>query len=245
MFSTNLEYQLLLGLVLSITFARLAWRMRGVTRSGAIAGSAVCFVFFTGAGWPAFAGLVAVFLLAWISTRIGYRRKVRLGTAESRQGRKASQVFANLSIAAVCALLHGIHPYSTLWGEIFALGMVAAFAEAAADTVSSEIGQMQTHARMITTLKKVPSGTDGGISPLGTFAGLLAAVLVTLLCHVVHLAQWRGVAVAIAAAILGMFIDSLLGALLERRGVLNNDSVNFLGTLLAASAAVLFAVFLI
>jgi uncharacterized membrane protein len=33
--------------------------------------------------------------------------------------------------------------------------------------------------------------------------------------------------------------DSYLGALLERRALLNNDAVNFLGTLIAAGAAFL------
>ena len=38
-----------------------------------------------------------------------------------------------------------------------------------------------------------------------------------------------------------MIADSYLGALLERRKLLNNDAVNFLGTLVAAGAAFLLA----
>jgi uncharacterized membrane protein len=34
-----------------------------------------------------------------------------------------------------------------------------------------------------------------------------------------------------------MLVDSFLGAWLERRRLVNNDSVNFLGTLVAAAAA--------
>ena len=34
-----------------------------------------------------------------------------------------------------------------------------------------------------------------------------------------------------------MFLDSFLGAWLERRRLINNDLVNFLGTLIAALAA--------
>ena len=37
-----------------------------------------------------------------------------------------------------------------------------------------------------------------------------------------------------AGAIVGLFFDSLLGAVLERRGWLNNDAVNALSTLAAA-----------
>jgi uncharacterized membrane protein len=41
------------------------------------------------------------------------------------------------------------------------------------------------------------------------------------------------------AGFIGMLLDSLLGALLERRGALNNDAVNFLGTFSAALIAFL------
>jgi uncharacterized membrane protein len=37
----------------------------------------------------------------------------------------------------------------------------------------------------------------------------------------------------------GLFVDSLLGATIERRGWLNNDAVNFLSTLAAALMAIL------
>jgi len=40
--------------------------------------------------------------------------------------------------------------------------------------------------------------------------------------------------VAWGAAVAGLFADTLLGATLERRGSLNNDSVNFISTSLAA-----------
>jgi uncharacterized membrane protein len=38
-----------------------------------------------------------------------------------------------------------------------------------------------------------------------------------------------------------MFCDSLLGASLERRRVLNNNAVNFVSTLIAAMVAILMA----
>ncbi|MGH9566350.1 MAG: DUF92 domain-containing protein, partial [Candidatus Angelobacter sp.] len=216
-------------------------------------------VLFVGAGPGAFIGLVAVFILAWASTRVGYRRKQEQGTAEGKAGRKASQVLANLSVAAGCAVLRFAHSRVIVSGviasilgasdavasslEIFSLGMVAAFAEAAADTVSSELGQIQRRARLITTWRMVPPGTDGGVSPLGTLAGVFSAALVAGTCFLVRLVPSRGAVIAIVAATIGMLADSLLGALFERRGVLNNDAVNFLGTLIAAGVAIFYASF--
>jgi uncharacterized membrane protein len=51
------------------------------------------------------------------------------------------------------------------------------------------------------------------------------------------LVDGRGRWIVAAAAVTGMFVDSLLGAVLEGPGWLNNDAVNFLGTLSAALLA--------
>ena len=88
---------------LTVAFTLLARVLRGVTNSGAVAGAFSCFVLYAGGGPGAFAALVTVFALAWITTRLGYARKQKLGTAERREGRKASQVLANLGVATACA----------------------------------------------------------------------------------------------------------------------------------------------
>ncbi|MGC2181842.1 MAG: DUF92 domain-containing protein, partial [Terriglobales bacterium] len=96
-----------MGLIIAITtaFAGLGYLVRGVTRSGAIAGAGVCFALFASAGPGAFAALLSVFAVTWIATRLGLPRKQRLGTAERGEGRTASQVLANIGVAAVCAVL--------------------------------------------------------------------------------------------------------------------------------------------
>ncbi len=89
--------------IVTLTFTTLARFVRGVSFSGAIAGAVICFVLFASAGPGAFVALVSVFILTWISTRLGYGRKQKLGTAQNSEGRTASQVLANLSISAACA----------------------------------------------------------------------------------------------------------------------------------------------
>jgi uncharacterized protein (TIGR00297 family) len=234
--------QLLTALVVTLAFTALAWRMRGVDRSGAWAGGIICFLLLAAAGPGAFAALVTVFLLAWASTHAGYRRKQAHGTAESKTGRSAFQVLANLGVATACAVLY-LACSSGYWKVIFLSAMTAAFAEAAADTVSSELGRIQDYALLITTWKKVPSGTDGGISLTGTSAGICTAILVCAVCFTVGLVSWRNAEIALLAASMGMFADSFLGAWLESRRWLNNDGVNFLSTLIAACLAILFASF--
>jgi uncharacterized protein (TIGR00297 family) len=168
------------GFILCVTtaFAGVGHAVRGVTRSGAIAGWLVCFVLYACAGPGAFAALFSVFGVTWVATRLGRVRKQRLGTAERGEGRTASQVLANLGIATLCAGLFALRG-----NAVFLLAMVAALAEAAADTVSSECGQaFSERARLITTFELVSAGADGGITLVGTMAGAGAATLVTAVC---------------------------------------------------------------
>ncbi len=231
---TGLGAQVAIGGLLTCAFAALARSMRGVTNSGALAGAVVSFLLYLGGGRGAFAALITVFGLTWITTRIGYQRKLKLGTAEPREGRKASQVVANLGVAAACAALSVVRPNRAL----FLLAMAAALSEAAADTVSSELGQaFGDRPRLITTWRAVSAGTDGGVSLIGTLAGAVAAGIVSLVCVLGGLLPWAWLPVSIGAAVLGMIADSFLGAALERRHMVSNDSVNFLSTLLAALAA--------
>ena len=224
------------ALVVTVAFGVLARLLRAVDLSGAVAGVIVTWILFVTAGPGAFAAVAAVFVLAFLTTRLGYRHKQFLGTAERRGGRTAFQVLANLGTAAACGVASVLSHRPELW----LLALSAALAEAAADTVSSEYGQATgSTAYLITTWEAVPAGTDGGISLPGTLAGMAASVLLSLICAAAHLVSRRWIAVTLVAGILGMFADSYLGAWLERRRHLSNDQVNFLSTVAAALLAVL------
>ncbi|HZD93771.1 MAG TPA: DUF92 domain-containing protein, partial [Candidatus Sulfotelmatobacter sp.] len=83
---------------------------------------------------------------------------------------------------------------------------------------------------LITNLKAVPAGTDGGISAVGTLGAVLGASAVALTALLTGLVSVGQAIVIVVAGFVGTLIDSLLGAVLERRGYLNNDLVNLLST---------------
>jgi uncharacterized protein (TIGR00297 family) len=223
--------------VLAVGFAILARAIGSVTDGGAIAGVFVAFLLMLAAGFGGFIPLLTVFCLTVISTAWGYRRKQRLGVAERKKGRKASQVLANLGAAAICVVPVILFPQLE---EILLVAAAAALAEAAADTVSSELGQATARsAYMITDFRDVPIGTNGAISVEGTLSGCVAASIVAWISAVVGFVEWHWTPTIAFAAIGGMFLDSIIGATWERSGKLGNDAVNFISTVFAADVALI------
>jgi uncharacterized protein (TIGR00297 family) len=237
---------------LSAILGLVAYRAHSATPGASLAGAAItASLMFATLHFPylpwhtALVPVLVLLVLTSLATRAGRRRKETLGTAESRLGRKASQVAANLGVAVIVS-----HPVVQSWltdhawvqnrvapSVVFVLGL-AALAEAAADTISSEVGQLLSgHPRMITTLRKAEPGTDGAISLGGTAAGIIAAGAVAAAGSWALHGSTMTFVVSWAAGVFGLFFDSILGATLELRGWLNNDAVNLLSTATAAAAA--------
>lgn len=251
------------ALVISAGFAGVVWLARAATRFAALTGGILTAVmalfpannedghwFYSGV--PA---LVVLFLLTFAATRFGRGKKEKLGIAEDRRGRNAAQVVANLGMAGVAAALALAVPLthdpkllglagslggnrSLDWSTLCSVMLTAALAEATADTLSSELGEvLGGEPVLITTWRRVAPGTDGAISVAGTSAGVLGALLVLV---VASLTLRLSVSAAVASGVgacAGFFFDSLLGATAERHGLVNNDAVNFLSTVAAAGIA--------
>lgn len=223
-----------LSLGISTFFGLVVWALRGATPGGIASGSLICFLIMQSmprvvhhgdAGFFAPCALIAVFVISFAVTRFGRSRKESAGLAESARGRQASQIVANLGVAALFAAA-GQYP-----------GCIAALSEAAADTASSEVGQaMRGPVRLLVSWKSVPPGTDGGISLSGTVAGIMAALIVVAVGGAFQL-TWKQWGLYFFSACAGLFFDSLLGATVERRGWIGNDLVNFFSTLFSALLA--------
>jgi uncharacterized protein (TIGR00297 family) len=192
--------------------------------------------------------LLSLFILTFLATRAGRRQKIESGLAESRRGRSASQVIANLGVAALLSNAVGVRGIAWVTqhsriSDVDALHVLrvvvaAALAEAAADTVSSEVGQaFGGTPLLLTSLRRVPPGTDGAISLYGTVAGIIAAAVIAATGALAMGMTAAECAIPFAAGVGGLFFDSLLGATAERKGWIGNDLVNFSSTAFAAAVA--------
>jgi uncharacterized protein (TIGR00297 family) len=206
--------------------AALAAAGRGLgwlTTDGAAAATVVGSVVFWGAGLAGALLLALFFASGSILTSLNQRR----GAA-----RTARQVLTNGGWAAAGA---AAVPWRPDVGWALLMGSLAT---AQADTWATEVGAHAAHPpKLITTGNPVPPGTSGGITSLGTGAGVLGAILLALLGFALGV-PLRAAALAAFAGMLGMMVDSVLGATLEAGSWLNNDGVNLGATTFGAFTAV-------
>lgn len=232
----SLGLWLLLGVAVNSVLA-FGFRSTGmVDRSGMIAGFCVGVLTLAFSGWPGFLVLISFFVLGSGATRLGLRRKERAGIAQEKRGaRSARHALANCGVAVYLAFL----VFSAMTPATFALAFVCAYATAAFDTVSSEIGQAYGgRPVLITTLRPVPAGTEGAVSWVGTLAGLAGAWVVCGVATGTGFLDSDRTAVVLAAAFIGSTADSVLGATLETRGIIDNEAVNFSNTLVGALSGI-------
>ncbi|MCI0566826.1 MAG: DUF92 domain-containing protein [Acidobacteria bacterium] len=232
-----LRHNFLIGVAVNLAFALTARALGAVSWSGVAGGLLVGVTITTFGGLSGFGVLAFFFLLGSAATRLGYAGKARRGIAQERGGaRGAVHAMANCSVAAYLAFLAGSSPSdarAALW-----LAFVASLATATCDTLGSEIGPLGSgQPFLVTRLRRVPAGTPGAVSLLGTAAGVMGAILVGLVAALLHVIPPRFIALIPAAAIFGTFLESFLGATLEPLDLVESETINFINTLAGALAA--------
>jgi uncharacterized protein (TIGR00297 family) len=194
-----------LALPVSIAIALAGWWTRSLSGSGALAATGVGTAILLGTGIPGMLALGAFFVGSSLISRVAPDRSAALDAKGST--RDLWQVLANGGAAAIGALIPG----AGLWV------VAASLAAAAADTwATSAGGWSRTPPRSIVSFRPVAPGTSGGITILGTCGAILGAALVgsaaALLADGLPL-----LFLALVLGVLGMFVDSLLGATLQGR----------------------------
>lgn len=140
------------------------------------------------------------------------KNKGRKGETRKRECRTYMQVLANGMVAGISA---GAFLVTRI--PVFIVPFVASLAEAFADTAASGIGIFADNTFDIFRWKRCKPGLSGGMSLIGTFASLVASVIISLIALSFRIAGF-GVDecfIVIIAAFSGAIIDSMLGSLLQ------------------------------
>jgi uncharacterized protein (TIGR00297 family) len=210
-----------------------------------------------GSGWNGGAVLAAFFIGSNLVSRLG--PKPPSAPLEAKPDRRdAWQVYANGGPAALGALLGRVDGTLGLWV------LTASLAAAAADTWATAVGtRSPTVPRLLGVGARVPAGTNGGMTLVGSLAALIGAFTVATAGALAAGRLWL-LPLATLVGFAGMAVDSLAGATIQGRffcavcnkssewrvhncgtrtepqgGLtwVNNDAVNLLATALAAVAA--------
>lgn len=204
--------------VLCAALSALSWKLGLLTADGSLASFGVGMVLgvFGGIGWLLL--LVLFAFIGFLVTRYRMELKIKKGVQEGRKGERGYRnVLANGAVPMAVAVLTHMAGWE---GELPALIYISAVCVAAADTTASELGVLSDDTYLITTLKRVPTGVDGGVSVYGTSWAVAASAFAALAGWVVIIGTPPSiiVLVPISMGVLGCFIDSLIGATLETKG---------------------------
>lgn len=231
--------QILGGMLLAVAVGLRGYSKGSLSASGSIA---ALFV-----GWATLASsfraglvLLAFFFSSSMLTTLGEEQK------QVDEGHKAGgqrdwrQVACNGAVPAVLAvaaaamtggmdapLRASINPTLTaLYGAF--LGY---FACCTGDTWASELGQLsEAEPRLITSMRPVRKGTNGGVTLVGLAASVAGGLLMGVVFYAagafspsgshaaVAIRQWQLVPLGLAAGLIGSIIDSVLGATVQFTG---------------------------
>jgi uncharacterized protein (TIGR00297 family) len=202
----------LLGLILAVLVAALAWRARALSGSGVWAAVLVGAVIFGLGGLPWAVLLLTFFISSSLLSKAFVRRKAALNEKFSKGSQRDwQQVLANGGLGMLLVLLSLVLAEKEWVWAAYAGAMAAVNA----DTWATELGVLsRTPPRLITTGRDVERGASGGITLLGSLAAFLGGLLVAA-AAVVVMPRSNPLLLVVAAAgggLGGSFVDSLLGA---------------------------------
>lgn len=192
-----------------------------VDKSGLTAGILVGSLFALAGGYAAVTMLLTFFLLGSLLTRYRYSYKERIGAAEPGGGARGwKSVFSNLFFPSLALSLHHIADRTYL------LAFLSSLSCSLADTLASELGPLDRRGPwMITSLRKVPHGTSGAISIIGTFSSFLGSFIIPLEAFLFGMVDLPTLLLSSTLGFLSSLVDSLLGATLQARFICEHGSI--------------------
>ena len=223
----NWIYVILLFILGFITYYRKSLDLFG---SAVMIIMGIVIIFSAGTNWLLL--IVLLLVMSLLATKFSKKYKLSLGEFEGR--RTSKNVISNGVVACFMAAFGGYY-------LPFVGGFIGAIATATADTLASEIGVLDQHPRLITTLQTVDPGTNGAVSVLGTSVGIIGATIIGVAAYFLGVMEnpLLAIGVAIVSGTIGCFADSILGALFENRHLITNEHVNLMATIVGALVGIL------
>ena len=207
--------QLVIGFLLSGLIAFGAYRRRSLSRSGMWGTFILGGIVFGLAGWRWGLLLVLFFVSSTLLSHYKEKEKAAVAAEKFAKGhqRDIGQVLANGGVGAAAAVLAWLFP-AWPWFPLY----LGAMATVTADTWATELGTLsRQRPRLITNGQHVPTGTSGGVSPLGTAVSFGGGLFIGLAAALFGLGPLLPIALAAGlGGLAGSLFDSFLGATVQQ-----------------------------
>ena len=235
LFSNSFVFGFCINFVLIFLFRRLPLMTKGGWISAGVLGS----ILWGCLSWQGWISIVIYLLLGSLVTKIGYKFKKERGIEEKRGGKRGPEnVWGSAATGMFFAIMTKLNVANLVF---FKIGFAASFSAKLADTFGSEIGKRfggETY--LITSLKKVKRGTEGGISLEGTLASFLGAIFMSFVMFSLSIISNKNQFIIVSiSGFLATISESIIGAKFQNKYKLSNEIVNAIQTSIASVFAIL------
>ncbi|OIN68452.1 hypothetical protein BLD48_00870 [Exiguobacterium sp. KRL4] len=204
---------LIYGILFCLILGYLGYRLHLLTITGAIWTIVVGTLVIYGLGYSGLIVLMLFFGSSSLLSKLGKRRKRSVNQIVEKDGaRDGWQVLANGGVASLAAVGIIVTDHAS-----FLLLFLIVLAASNADTWASEIGPLSQKEPFLLSGRRVPAGTSGAISMLGTSATVIGSLFIATAGDVLFdltTAEWLLVTVA---GVLGSLFDTLFGGTIQRK----------------------------
>ena len=175
-------------------------------------------------------------IVAFLATKWKLKEKMELGLQEGKKGERS--VLNLMGVGVIPAAIAIVYAMTGSQQDLLAVAFLSALAVSTSDTVASETGIWAKKTYMITTLKQIEPGPNGGVSLYGFGTSLLGTLLFALVAYVLIFQRFDlsilYSLVIVTAGMVGNIMDSILGAVLENPGYIGKYTNNCATSLIGA-----------
>ena len=235
--------QFFIGFCINFILIYIFCKIPLMTKGGWISAGILGTILWGCLSWQGWISVVIYLLFGSLVTKIGYKFKKELGIAEKREGRRGPEnVWGSASTGLFLAMMTKFNFANEI---LLKVGFAASFSAKLADTFGSEIGKrFGKDTYLITSLKKVERGTEGGVSLEGTLASFLGSIFMAFVMFRLSIisTKYHFIVVAVSG-FLATLSESIIGAKFQNKYKISNELVNAIQTSIASIFAI-FALFL-
>ncbi|MCX8187034.1 MAG: DUF92 domain-containing protein [Nitrososphaeria archaeon] len=203
------------ALIILAIISTISLRYHLLDRKGVLASILIGYLIFTLGGVEHFIILLLFFGLSSIATKVRVR-EIGANFSEKDWIRGWRNVLAN-GLVPTLIIVSG-YISQPQYRSLATIGYLATVGTAFADTLATEVGLFYPKKpRLITNFKEVAKGTPGAVSPYGYVGGLLASLTICVFSYALGLANLSSIPIIISASMIGMTIDSFIGAAIQAK----------------------------